>query len=229
MRQGLSAIFIAGALLLNCALAVAAPFSVQLGPDRLVLDTPQGFADTAAFGSPRLTELAENLADPSNRVLVFALSDADSRRFSAGDPLELRRYLLTVTPRTKERERMTLAQFGKLVEEIERNFDPAFVSPEDYRIYMGSRPAGQAHLLEKLRREPSRVSLLYGTKVPQPPPSIFREDKPAVFKLSTMTLALIGGRALYISAYSAYDSPADVFWIRGITETWVEELQRLNK
>jgi hypothetical protein len=124
---------------------------------------------------------------------------------------------------------MTLAQFGKLVEEIERNFDPAFVSPEDYRIYMGSRPAGQAHLLEKLRREPNRVSLLYGTRVPQPPPSIFREDKPAIFKLSTMTLALIGGRALYISAYSAYDSPADVFWIRGITETWVEELQRLNK
>jgi hypothetical protein len=229
MRRGLSAILVAGALLLDCAMAGAAPFSIQLGPDRLVLDTPQGFSDTAGFGSPRLTELAENLSDPSSRVLVFALSDADSRRFSAGDPLELRRYLVTVTPRTKERERMSLAQFGKLVEDIERNFDPAFSSPEDYRVYMGSRPAGRANLLAKLRREPHLISLLYGTMVPQPPPSIFREDKPPVFKLSTMTLALIGGRALYVSAFSTYDSPADVYWIRSLTETWVEELQRLNK
>ena len=41
--------------------------------------------------------------------------------------------------------------------------------------------------------------------------------------------SFIGGRAVYLSAFSAYDSPADVFWIRSITETWLEELQRLNK
>ena len=229
MRHGLSAILVAGAVLLNGAVAGAAPFSVQLGPDRLVLDTPAGFADSAGFGSPRLTEFAENLADPSNRVLVFALSDSDFRRFSAGDALEFRRYLLAVTPRSKERERMTVAQFGKLVEEIERNFDASFETPEDYRIYLGGRPAGQARLLEKLRRDPQLVSLLYGTMVPQPPPSMWREAKPPVFKLSTTTLALIGGRALYFSAFSAYDSPADVLWIRAMTESWIEELQRLNR
>ncbi len=229
MRRGLSAILLAGALLFNCALSGAAPFTVQLGQDRVTFDTPPGFADTAAFGSPRLTELAENLADPSSRVLVFALSDSDARRFSGGDALDLRRYLLAVTPRAKERERMSAAEFGKLVDEIERNFDPAFASPEDYRVYMKGRQAGQSHLLDKLRREPQIISLLYGTQIPQPPSSFWREEKPPAYKLSTTTLALVGGRALYLFAFSAYDSPADVFWIRAITQSWVEQLQHLNK
>jgi hypothetical protein len=229
MQRRFSAFILAGALALFCIVAGAAPFSVQLGPDRLVIDTPSGFFDTAGFGSPRLTELAENLADPSSRVLVFALSDSDARRFAAGDSLDLRRYMLAVTPRSKERERMSPAQFGKLVEEIEGNVDAAFKSPEDYRIFLQGRPSGQTHLLAKLRRDPLVVSMLYGTMVPQPPKSFWKEDKPPVFKLSTSTLALIGGRALSISIFSAYESPADVFWIRSMTETWVEELQRLNR
>lgn len=229
MRRRLAAWMVAGAVFSFCAAAGAAPFGVLLGPERIVLDTPSGFADTAAFGSPRLTELAEDLAEGGSRVLVFALADADARRFAAGDALELRRYLLAVTPRAKERDRMSVAQFGELVAEIERNFDPSFTSPADYRINLQGRPAGQSHLLAKLRRDPQQISLLYGTMVPQPPPSFWREDKPPVFKLSTTSLVLIGGRAVYVSAFSAYDSPADVFWIRGIAESWVEELRRLNK
>lgn len=229
MRRRLAAWLVAGASLCLCAGAGAAPFGVQVGPDRLVLDTPAGFADTAAFGSPRLTEIAETLADASNRVLVFALSDADVRRFGAGDPLELRRYLLAVTPKVRERERMSLEQFGKLVDEIERNFDPAFASPENYRIYLRGRPAGQSHLLAKLRREPQLISLLHGTMLPQAPRSFWKEEPPDAFKLTTTTLALIGGRAVYVSAFSAYDSPADVIWIRSISESWTEELRRLNK
>ena len=229
MRRGLAAALVAIAWIGLCAIAAAAPFGVQLGPDRVVLDTPPGFSDTAAYGSPRLTELAENLAEASSRVLVFALSDADARRFAAGDSLELRRYLLAVTPRAKERERIDGAQFAKLVEEVERNSDAGFTSPEDYRIYLQGRPPAQAHLLQKLLQGPQTISLLYGTMVPQPRTNFWQEQKPAVFKLSTTTLALIGGRAVYLSAYSAYDSPADVFWIRSVTDTWLEQLQRLNK
>ena len=229
MRRRLAAWVVAVGLLSFCASAGAAPFGVQVGPDRLVLDTPAGFADTAAFGSPRLTELAETLADASNRVLVFALTDADVRRFGTGDQLELRRYLLAVTPKVRERERMSLDQFGRLVDEIERNIDPGFTSPENYRIYLRGRPAGQTHLLQKLRREPQLISLLHGTMLPQPPPSIWRDEPPAVFKLTSTTLALIGGRAVYVSAFSAYDSPADVIWIRSISETWTDELRRLNR
>jgi len=229
VRHGLASALLAGALLCLGAPAGAAPFSVQLGPDRVVLDTPAGFADTAGFGSPRLTELAENLTEASSRVLVFALSDADARRFAVGDALDLRRYLLAVTPRAKERERLTNAQFAELVAQAGRNIDAAFQSPPDYRIYMQGLPPGSTNLLQKLREDPQVISLLYGTMVPQPSGSIWQSDKPPIFKLSSTTLALIGGRAVYLSVFSAYESPADVFWIRSVTASWLEELQRLNK
>jgi hypothetical protein len=91
------------ALLLAAALfspqAAAAPFGVQVGDSRIGLDAPAGFSDTSFTGSPRLTELAETLTSPSNRILLFAISDGDLRRFMAGDPPELRRYMIAVTPK----------------------------------------------------------------------------------------------------------------------------------
>jgi hypothetical protein len=50
-----------------------------------------------------------------------------------------------------------------------------------------------------------------------------------LFRISAMTIALVGGRAVYLSAFSAYDSPADILWIRTVSERWLEDLQRLNK
>ena len=228
MRRGLAAALIAGASFFLCAAAGATPFSVLLGPDRVLLDTPPGFSETAAFGSPRLTEIAENLAEASSRVLAFALSDADARRFSVGDPLELRNYLLVVTPRAKERERMSSAQYATLMLEAGRNLGTPPPAPPDFMKYLQGRSPGQTHLLADLRRDPQVLSLLYGTMVPQPQ-SFWSSDKPPLFKLSTLTLVLIGGRAIYLYAFSAYDAPSDVSSIQSITDRWVEELQRLNK
>ena len=67
-----SALF--AAVSLNCA---AAPFTVRLGLEKIVLDAPPGFTDTTELASPRLHDLAETLTAASNRILVFALSDAD--------------------------------------------------------------------------------------------------------------------------------------------------------
>ena len=79
--------------------AIAAPFAVQVGDARLALDTPPGFSDVQMTGSPRLLELGEALTSASNRILLFALEDADVRRFSLGDPPQLRRYVIAVTPK----------------------------------------------------------------------------------------------------------------------------------
>jgi hypothetical protein len=226
MRTGLAASLIAVAALGTGAPAGAAPFGVQLGTDRLVVDAPAGFADSAAFGSPRLTELAESLADASSRVLVFALSDADTRRFAAGDSLELRRYVIAVTPRATERERMTAAQFAALVETLLRGLGTPPPANTDIMKYLRERPPQQAHLLAELRRDPQVLSVMQGTMVPQPGRWI---DGEPVFKVSSMTVALIGGKALYLSAFSAYNGPADTEWVRTIAERWVEDLQRLNR
>src|SRR4051812_27043851 len=88
---------------LNCA---GAPFAMQVGDVRLALDAPTGFSDTTAIGSPRLQDLAETLTSASNRILLFALTDADLRRFTSGDPPDLKRYAVAATPRALERDRV---------------------------------------------------------------------------------------------------------------------------
>jgi hypothetical protein len=39
---------------------------------------------------------------------------------------------------------------------------------------------------------------------------------------------LLRGKALSLAVYGAYDSPADLDWIRAITARWIDDLQRLN-
>src|SRR5258706_7399174 len=85
--------------------AWAAPFALQVGDARLGFDLPAGFTDSTPTGSPRLIELAESFTAASNRILVFALTDADMRRFNAGDAPELRQYLLGVTTPAPEHQR----------------------------------------------------------------------------------------------------------------------------
>ena len=102
------------AALVIASRAIGAPFAVQVGEVRLALDTPPGFSDVQMTGSPRLLELGEALTSASNRILLFALEDADVRRFSVGDPPQLRRYVIAVTPKGLETARVTLAAFQRL-------------------------------------------------------------------------------------------------------------------
>jgi hypothetical protein len=228
MSRRLAARAVCTVALALCTAVQAAPFAVQLGLDRLVIDTPPGFTDSGSFGSPRLTEIAENLAEASSRVLAFALADADARKFAVGDSLDLRRYLLAVTPRATERDRMTAAQFAALVQTAGRGLGPA---PDaklvaDLRAYLKERAPQQAHLIADFKREPQLLSVMQGTMIPQPGRWI---DGPPLFKVSSMTLVLVGGKAVYLSAFSAYDGPADAEWVRTVAERWLEDLQRLNR
>lgn len=226
MRQRLATLLSVAAALLLCAPASAAPFAVRLGADRLVLDTPPGFSDSAGFSSPRLTDLAESLTEASNRVLLFALADADSRRFGSGDELALRRYLVVVTPRATERQRLTATEYAALLKDSTRDLGPTPPDTTDYMKFLQEqKPPGAPQLLAVLRNDEQGLSILRG--VMRPPQGGWRE-KP-VFNLSTITLVLIGGKALYISAYSAYDGPADLAWIKTVSERWVEDLRRLNR
>ncbi len=94
--------------------STAAPYAVRLGTERIALDALPGFTDTTDLASPRLNDLAATLTSPSNRVLLFALTDTDLRRFTNGERLDLkRRYLLAVTPKELERERVRPDVFSR--------------------------------------------------------------------------------------------------------------------
>ena len=211
----------AALLLVLCPATWATPFAVRLGNERIALDTPPGFADTLDLASPRLQELAEALTSASNRILLFALTDADLRRFTLGDTPDLRRYLLVATPRAMERDRLGAGQFRAFAAESLRGIgNPA--EPADIRKHLDALPQGQASLLQELRRRPDVISVFQGTRIPIKP-----NVKPQ-YLLTTTTLLLVRGKAFIVSAFASYNDETDPEWLRAVTLRWVDELLRLN-
>jgi hypothetical protein len=213
-----------GTLSLHCA---AAPFAATVGDARIALDAPPGFADTSFTGSPRLQELGESLTSASNRILLFAISDADLRRFMGGDQMEARRYMVVVTPHVLERERMTAAAFSTFVDDTLRALGNPPPPGTDLRKYLDARE-GQQPVLAELRREPDAVSILQGIRFPTPPRPAFAEERPPQYALSTTSLLVLRGKAVSLTVHALYDTPADLDWIRGATLRWIDDLKRLN-
>jgi len=203
--------------------ALAAPFAVQVGEARIGLDAPPGFADTSFTGSPRLQELAESLTSPSNRIVLFAISDGDLRKFTLGDPPEFRRYLIAVTPKELERDRVTAQRFGELAQAAVRELGEPAPAGKSFAEHFEKQPVGTPGVLGELRREAQVVSVLVGARI-QPQP---RSPK-LQYMLSTVTLMLVRGKMLSLSVHGAYEGQADLDWIRAITTRWIEDLQRLN-
>lgn len=206
------------AVSLHCA---AAPFAVHLADTRVVLDTPPGFADTLDLGSPRLQELAESLTSASNRILLFALTDADLRLFSRGDGPTLHRYLLLATPRALERDSVGLSQFRDLGAASLRSLgEPA--QPADVKAFLNAQAVGRANLLRVLRDEPLAMSQLIGTRLPP------RTGETPQYLLFTTTQLLLRGKVLGVSVYTGFNDAADAAWLLEMTQRWTEELLRLN-
>jgi len=211
-----------GSLFAVCALA--APFAVQIGEARVGLDTPPGFSDTTFTGSPRLQELAEALTSPSNRILLFAISDGDLRKLTQGDPPDLRRYMIAVTPRELERDRVAPQRFSELAGAAQRDLGERVPAGKSFAEYFDKQPVGKSSVVRELRRDAEVLSLLLGSRVQPLPRSPGQQ-----YALSTSSLVLVRGKTLSLSVYSAYDSAADLDWIRAITARWIDELQRLNR
>jgi hypothetical protein len=216
------------ALALDCA---AAPFSVNLGDTRVVLDAPPGFADTGFTGSPRLAELAESITSASNRILMFAITDADLRRFMQGDQPEFRRYMTAVTPRGMEFERVGAEAFRHYVGDSLSELGAA-PPPGDIAKHLDAQPPGKLNLLAELRKDPEVVTVLQGTRLPSQERGttwggVFGTEKQR-YAITTTTLMLVRGKALNFSVYSLYESADDMQWIRTITERWIDEVRRLN-
>ena len=205
--------------------AIAAPFAVQVGDARLALDTPPGFSDVQMTGSPRLLELGEALTSASNRILLFALEDADVRRFSLGDPPQLRRYVIAVTPKGLEGARVTPASFERLAADSLRDLGAAPPASLAYQPYLDSQPRGRPSLLAELRKDPEILSVLQGVRLPDPPRS---REAQAQYVLSSTTLMLVRGKAMNVAVYTDFASDGDIEWIRATTARWIDELQRLN-
>ena len=216
---------------LLCALpplCAAAPFTVRLGIERIVLDTPPGFTDTNELASPRLQALSETLTPASNRILLFALSDGDVRNFTQGEKLDARRYMIAVTPRGLEQNRVSPDQFAALVADSLQGLGKPVENP-DLIKFLETQPIGKLHLLAELKREPAAVSVLQATRIPDKPAATFWESDKPQYLCSTTTLFLVRGKALQLAVFTHYEGAADIDWLKIITQRWQDELIRLNK
>jgi hypothetical protein len=213
------------AVALDCA---ATPFAVRLGTEKIVLDTPPGFSDTSDLASPRLNDLAESLTSASNRILIFALADADVRNFMAGEMLDVRRYLIAVTPKGLEHTRVGNAQFSALVSDAFRDLGkPAATT--DYVKLLDGQPIGKANLLAELTREPNAVSVLQAARLPPKPGEAAWSKATPQYMFFTSTLFLLRGKALRLDVYGIWERAPDLDWLKGTTERWMSEILRLNK
>ena len=208
--------------------AAAAPFSVRLGIEKLVLDAPPGFSDTTELASPRLASVSETLTPASNRILIFALSDDDVRRFTLGDPVDIRRYMILVTPKGLEHQRVSQEMFSAEVGSSLQNLGPRVEAP-DLAKFLEKEPMGKAYLLAELKREPGTVSVLQASRYLDRPATTFWGSPTPRYLCFTTTLFLVRGKILQIRVYSFYETPADIDWLKAITQRWQDDLLRLNR
>lgn len=206
------------------AVSCAAPFAVQVGEARLALDAPPGFADTGFTGSPRLAELAESLTSASNRILLFAITDGDLRKFTVGDTPAFRRYMLAVTPKAMQDEWVSPRTFKVFVGDALRELGAPPAAGADPVRHLDAQPPGKAAILAELRRDPGVVSVLQGARLPAQ-----RDSEKVEYLAYTTSLVVLRGKALSLSVYSGYETPADLEWLRVTTERWIDELHRINR
>jgi len=199
--------------------------------ERIALDASTGFTDTTDLASPRLQDLAQALTSPSNRILLFALTDGDLQRFTQGDQLDKkRRYMMAATPKALERERVSPEVFKTLVADAQRDMGkPEEIKDlKDLPKFLETRPIGMATLLTDVKRDGSSVTLMQATRLPPLPGKTFIDRDTPQYWVFTTTFILLRGKALILTVYTLFNDPTDVDWLKVTSQRWADELQRLN-
>ena len=210
--------------------AWAAPFALQVGDLRLGLDAAGRLRRLPLLtGSPRLIELAESLTAASNRILVFALTDADMRRFNGGDAPELRQRLLVVTPRALEHQRTSgrrvrrqRARDAALARQTSR---PKATSPEVPR----DAPARQRRRASASCAGSRRSWLscaAFACRPSRRPVQLLQAV--AVRRSRAPPCSCCAANRCSSPSSPATRAKADLEWIRATTLRWIDELRRLN-
>jgi hypothetical protein len=160
---------------------------------------------------------------------MFAISDGDLRKFTLGDPPDFRRYMMAVTPKSMERERMSPAAFQQLAAEGLRGFEAPPAEASILKL-LEKQPVSVPLAIAELRKEPAMVSLMQGTRLPpvMVPRKFRAPEEKQNYMLSTTTLMHMRGKMINLAVFTLFDSADDVAWLRTITLRWAADLERLN-
>ena len=75
------------------------------------------------------------------------------------------------------------------------------------------------------------MSVLQATRLPDrcPATHVLGIGHAAVSSASPRRCSCVRGKALQLAVYTLYDGPADIDWLKTITQRWQDELLRLNR
>ena len=149
------------------------------------------------------------------------------RRFNSGDAPELKQYILVVTPKALEYERMSGEAFNRYVGDGRSAMGKPVEG--DFTRSLEARRPGELVLIAELARDPDAMSVIRGLRLPPAESGgLFSAAKPSQYVLSTTSVILLRGKALTLNVTSGYEGKADMEWLRATTLRWIEELRRLN-
>lgn len=149
------------------------------------------------------------------------------RRFNSGDAPELKQYLLVVTPKSLEFERMSAATFDRYVAEGRKGMGTPIEG--DLTKILEARPPRELVLAAELPREPDAMAVIRAQRVPPAEAGgMFSSPKPSQYVLSSTAVVLLRGKPLTLTVTTGYERKADLDWLRETTQRWIEELRRLN-
>jgi len=137
----------------------------------------------------------------------------------------LKYYLLAVTPRALEQDRMSLQAFERYVRDGLRGLGKPIKG--DFTKVLETRPMGEAVVIAELLTDPDAAAVLRAIRIP-PPEGLFSYFKPSQYVLSSSAVILLRGKALTLSLTSGYESKADIDAMRTVMLRWIDDLRRLN-
>ena len=214
-------------LALACACTAHAG-SYRIGATSIELPAPPGFEDPTA-DVPGLKRFGETITPPSNRLLAMFLSSADAKTARAGSGPEMRRYFLVQTYRQAESKSIPVGEFAGLKKLLKNQFEALLAQAASaagdhlasVERKLGERVrVGEMRAIEIFDEHDTAISMLALTTY-----QVGGREVPMAFATTT---AVLGGKLVYMYAYSVNRGSADLDWVRASARAWLRAARAAN-
>jgi len=203
------------------------------------IPSPPQFAEISSL-NPETFQMFQDLCPPSNRLLAVFVSESDAGRLMRGEPGIFEKYMMVQS--SKEYETLSWAkhQFKELRRSMRDQYDSFF---QENRDLINEMLESSGDVLSK--SFDTEVVLKMGGLVPLGIDSettssitmslLAKYNVAAAGESSesvvagTTSIALVGGKVLYLYVYKTYQNDADLAWVRKTAQDWVRQALAANE
>lgn len=229
---------VAAAFALYGLSASAEMFAARVGDAQIAIPVPAGFVEPSEQ-LPQLGKLAQTMTPPTNTLLSVFVPDSDVMRTKRGQAPLLNRYFLVQTMKSIETREVSMAEYTKFQASIRNRLQTVLDSSAARSQSLISSAAkqlgdeagiqftmkvGEAKALsiddERETALSQSVAMKYESQVDGT-----REDVQVVMSSTTI---LVKGKIIFVFAYSRYEAPTDLAWVRTQARTFVDQFVAAN-